>query len=182
MTPTNGKILVSVNMLQKSQMKIGDTLFKMAEKFDSNYREKSPVICKVEEGNEWVKEGQILIAHHNTFYHPSPYHLEDNLFSIPFGKNLFAVMHLDGSLSPICGNVLCDRVDIETNPPLPIEYRKKYIDRVIVTDGGWTMYKPNDILFTKPHSYYEIVYNVNGEEKRIHKCDSDMVLGVIKAK
>ncbi len=182
MTPTNDKILVSVNMTQKSEMKVGEVSLKMAHNFNTNFREKSPVICKVEEGNEYVREGQVLIAHHNLFYEPSPHLLEGNLFAIPFNKTLFAILHLDGSLSPICGNVLCDRVEIETTLPLPPELRKQYIDRVTVTDGGWTMYKTGDLLFTKPHSYYQIVYTVDGVESQIHKCDSDMVIGVVKAK
>jgi len=180
MTPANNKILVSCNISQKDTLKIGNVVLKTANPFNTNFREKSPVICQVEEGNEYVREGQVLIAHHNTFYTPSPYHLQDNLFAIPFGKTLFAILHLDGSLSPICGNILCDRVDIETAIPLPPELRKKYIDRVTVKDGGWTMYKQGDLVFTKPHSYYEIVYTIDGVERKIHKCDSDMVIGVAK--
>ena len=163
-------------------MVIGDTVLQMASLYETNYREKSPVICTVVEGNNFVKKGQFLLCHHNLFYLPSPYHLQDNLFAIPFSKVLFAIINMDGSLTPICGNLLCDRVEKPSLLPLPPEMREKYIDRVIVTDGGWSIYKPKDLLFTRPHSYYEIVYTINGEEKRVHKVDKDMVAAVIKAK
>lgn len=182
MTGANGKIIVSCNMSQKDTMVLEGRVFQTASLYETNYREKSPVLCKVQSGNEFVREGQILIVHHNTFYQPSPYYLEYNLFAIPFGKTIFAILNFDGSLTPVCGNVLCERIDIPTPFHVPSEERKKYIDRVIVKDGGWTAYKPNDILFTRPHSYYEIVYIVDGQERRTHKCDSEMVCGVIKAK
>lgn len=182
MNPVNGKIIVKCDNEQKSSIRIGDVEFKTAMGYETNYREKSPVICEVVDGNEFVKEGQVLLVHHNTFYLPSPYHLGDDLFSIPFAKTLFAIINTDGSLAPICENILCDRVNIPSILPVPPELQEKYIDRVKVIDGGWTNYKPNDLLFTRPHSYYEIVYHLNGEEKRIHKCHSEMICGVVKAK
>jgi hypothetical protein len=182
MEAVNGKILVRCDDGQKNRINIGGIEFSTAIGYEKNYREKSPVICEVVEGNEFVREGQVLLVHHNTFYLPSPYYIGDELFSIPFGSTLFAIINADGSLSPICGNLLCDRVNIPTELPVPPELQEKYIDRVVVKDGGWSIYKPNDLLFTRPHSYYEIVYNINGEEKRVHKCHKDMVCGVVKAK
>jgi hypothetical protein len=180
MKPCNNKILVSVNHSQKESIEIGGGLFSLANEYESNYREKSPVICTVIEGNDLVSKGDVLLCHHNLFYLPSPYHIQDDLFSVPFGKTLFAKVYSDGTLEPICGNMLCDRVDIETTIPLPPEQRKKHIDRVVVKNPGWTMYKKEQLLFTRPHSYYEIVYNFSGKETRVHKCDSEMVMGFIK--
>jgi len=180
MKPVNNKILVECKPDQKDTIEIGGNVFTTALNYDSNYRERSPVICKVVEGNEYIKSGDVLLCHHNLFYLPSPYHLYDDLFSIPFSNVLFAKVYSYGELEPICGNMLCDRVDIETAIPLPPEQRKQYIDRVQVTNSGWSNYKEGQLVFTRPHSYYEIVYNYNGQEKRVHKCDSEMVLGYLK--
>lgn len=177
-TPVNGKIVVSCNMKQKEEMTIAGVSIKCCHQYGTNYRERSPVVCVVEQGNKWVKTGEILLVHHNTLYTPSPYHLEGNLFSIPFAKTLFAKIGSEGQLEPICGNILCDRVDIETTFELPPDERKQHIDRVKVTDPGWTKYKIGQLLFTRPHSYYQIVYIWNGIETRVHKCHEEMVVGM----
>lgn len=179
MIPVNGKILVRCNMKQKNEMIVGGVRVRCAQNYQTNYRERSPVVCLVEKGNRQVNSGEIIIAHHNTFYTPSPYHLQDDLFAIPFAKTLFAKISIDGNLTPICGNILCDRVDIETPLPIPPEYRKKHIDRVTVTNPGSTLYKCGQLLFTRPHSYYEIVYMWNDIETRIHKVHEGMVVALI---
>lgn len=178
MTPLHDKILVSVNIEQKETMLVGGIEFKMANLFETNYREKNPVLCKVEVGNDIVQPGMVLVVHHNMF---SINFIQDNLFSIPFKKTIFGILNADGSIIPICGNLLCERVNIPSILEMPPELQEQYIDRVKVTDGGQTRYNPGDLLFTRPYSYYEIVYTVNGEQKRVHKCDSDMVCAVIRS-
>lgn len=182
MIATNDKLLVSVNLEQKEQMVVNGVILKTATNFDSNYRERSPVLCQLEEDVFFAKKGQILICHHNHFYQPSPYFVQDNLYSIPINKAIFGTLNMDGSINPVCGNILCERIPIPSLLEVSPELQEKYINRLKITNSGWTTYKPNDIIFTRPHAYYEIVYTVDNVEKRIHKCDSDMILGYIKAK
>jgi len=127
-----------------------------------------------------VDTGEILIVHHNTLYTPSPYHLGDNLFSIPSNsKILFAKLEEDLSLTPLLGHFFCERVEIPSDFPLPPEYIKHYDDRVRVTDPGQTRYKTGQLLFTRPFSYYEIVYIINNQQKRVIRCHEDMVVGYL---
>lgn len=182
MKSTIGRLLVSVNAEQKDKMTINGVMLKMAHLFENNYRERSPVICQAEEDTYFVKKGQLLICHHNHFYAPSPYFVQDNLYSIPIGKSIFCILNMDGSVNPICGNIICERVIIPSLLEVAPEIQEKYIDRLIVLDGGWTSYKKGDLVFTRPYSYYQIVYAVDEVEHRIHKCDSEMIMGVIKAK
>jgi hypothetical protein len=177
--PVNQKIIVRVNMKQKDEIKVGDTLVKMALKYEKNHREKSPVVAEVVHGNDLIKTGQIICTHHNHFYPPSPYFLYDDLFSIPCNKTIFGVFDSAGHLIPVCGNMVCQTVDIETPLPVPPEQRKKHIDRYVIQDPGWTVYKKEQTVFTRPYSGYEIVYVWQNIERRVIKVDSEMVCGVL---
>lgn len=179
MIPTNNKILVRVNMGQKDSMFVGGILMSTATKFEKNYREKSPVIAEVVDGNETIKTGDIIVCHHNHFYPPSPYNLQDDLYSIPFNRTILGKVNIDGTISAVCGNVFGDRVPIKTDLAQPPEYQKKYIDRILITDKGDTKYKEGQIAFCRPNAPYDIVYNFNGVEKRVTKVDSSQICGVL---
>jgi hypothetical protein len=176
----NSKIIVSVNPNQKDKLIVGGFEFQAANKYHTNYRYKSPTIAVVVEGNDFVKENDVLLCHHNLFYLPSPYHLTGDLFSIPFSKVLFAKILSNGDLIPICGNMICKEIPRETLLEMPPELKTFHKNRYEVIDGGWTIYKPKEIIFTRPSSGYEIVWNVNGVENKTIKVDSDMVCGVLK--
>lgn len=167
-----------MNMKQKNTLVIAGICFTVANLYQTNHREKEPVLGEIVEGNSDVKKGQVGIFHHNNYTPPSPFFLYDDLFSVPYNKTVFGILHQDGSIKPLCGNILCDRVEKEYSIYIPPEQREKHIDRVIVTNPGDTPYKAGQLLFTRPHAYYEIVYNVNGIEHRIHKVHAEMVVGV----
>lgn len=178
MKPANGKILVRVNMAQKNTLNIAGVTMKIANLFQTNHREKEPILGEVVKGNKVLTTGRIGIFHHNNFAPPSPFHLYDDIFSVPFNKTVFGILYSDGNIRPLCGNILCNRVDIESAIPLPAEQRKQHIDRVVVTNPGDTRYKAGQLLFTRPHAYYEIVYNIDGKEFRVHKIHEEMVVGI----
>lgn len=180
MTPVNGKIVVQVDMKQKDTFKLGDITVSTALKYETNYREKSPVVGLIVEGNRYVKPGEIAIFHHNHFYPPSPYFLMDDLFSVPFNQTVFGVLTDDGKISPMCGNLICERVEIPSFLALPVEQRKTYTDRARVIDAGTQPYKPGQLIFHKPSAGYDIVYNYNGVEIRVTKVHSDFIVGFVK--
>lgn len=178
--PVNGKIMVSVNMKQKDEAMIGGVKIKMALKFDNNFREKSPVIAKIEQGNGYLKTGELVICHHNHFYPPSPYFLYDCYYSIPVNHTIFAILHEDGTLTPTYGNILGAKIDIESAILLPPELRTQYKDRIRVIQTSNPKYKLGDILFTRPSAPYDIVYNFGGMIKRVTKIWDEMVCGVLR--
>jgi hypothetical protein len=180
MRAVNNKIIVRADVDQKNTFIVGDVEVMAAALFEKNYREKSPVICQVEQGNEIVTKDEILICHHNTFYLPSPYHLFDDRYSIPCNGNIvFCKLNVSGGyLIPIYGNFFCTKVDIETVIPLPPSQRSQYNDRVVVTDSGYTNFKEGQLLFTRPFAAYEIVYNWEGQRRRIFKCPDFAVSGM----
>lgn len=175
----NNKIIVRVDPTQKNEIKIGGVIMTTALLFEKNYREKSPVVGVIVQGNEFVKEGQVALFHHNHFYSPSPYHIEDDLFSVPFNKTLFGVLDEKGEIEPMCGNIICQREPIEYDLLVPVEERKTHIDRVLVINPGQTVYEWGQLIFHRPHAGYDIVYNWFGEERRKTKVHEDMVIGFV---
>lgn len=180
MKPTYGKIIVSVELNQKKDIVLNGVTLRNPIDFAVNYRERSPTIAVVVDGNEYVREGDMLITHHNLFQMPSPYHLYDDLFSVPFSKVMFAKVDTDGTIHPICGNIICSKILVETLLPVPTDQKKYHINKYIVEDGGWTMFKKGDMVLTRPHSGYDIIYFINGVHYQCTKVDSDMVCGVVK--
>jgi hypothetical protein len=182
MKVTDGRILVRVDMVQKDTMKIGEVLFRCAPKYETNYREKSPVIAQVVDATDRLNEGDFLLCHHNHFYTPSPYHLQDDLYSIPANHTIFAILRPSGELSPVYGNVLASKVEIASLLPIPPEFREYHKDRGLILDGGWTEFQPGDLVFTRPSAIYEIVYNFGLIEHRICKINSEMICAVVEKK
>lgn len=178
-TPVNGKIIVSVNMKQKDEMKVGDIIIKMGLKFENNHREKSPVIAKVEQGNDYLKPGDLIICHHNHYYPPSPYFLYECYYSIPVNHTIFAILHSDGTLTPTYGNILGQKVDIESTILLPVDQRTQYKDRIKIVQSSNPNYSKDQIIFTRPSAPYDIVYNFGGIIKRVTKVWDQMVCGIL---
>lgn len=180
MKARNDRVIVRVNLAQKNVMDVGGVEVLTATNYETNYREKAPVIAEVMIGNDKLQEGEFILTHHNHFYGTSPYHLYDEIFSIPTNHTIFAILSPCGELFPVYGNVLASKVEIETPLPVPAEYRKFHRDRGIILDGGWTDFKEGDLVFTRPDSLYEIVYIWANQERRICKINSEMICAVIK--
>ena len=180
MKPANNKIVVKVNMAQKNTLIIAGVTMKIANLYQTNHREKEPILAEIVEGNKVLRPGGVGIFHHNNFAPPSPFYLYDDLFSVPYNKTVFGILYSDGNIRPLCGNMLCDRMDIETTIALPPEQREKHLDRVIITNPGNTHYKAGQLLFTRPYAFYEIVYNIDGTEFRVHKIHEDNVVGMLE--
>lgn len=178
MKSVNHKILVKADVTQKNQMVINGVTFKTAPLFDSNFREKSPTIAQVINGNQFVKSGDVIICHHNTFYLPSPFHVENDTFSIPFDKIVFGTLDENGNINPLCGNILCHRIQ-KKEDNVPLEFRKKYIDRAVVFNGTGTPYKEGQTILHRLNAGYDIVYNINSIEKRVTKVHESQVVGIL---
>jgi len=182
MGTVNQRVIVRVDMTQKNTMLVGGVQVMTALKYETNYREKSPVIAQVVEGNEHLAVGSYLLCHHNHFYDRSPYYLYDDLYSIPANHTIFAVMRSSGKLSPVYGNVLAEKVPVETAIPIPAESRTYHKDRGLILQGGWTKFRPGDMVFTRPSAIYEIVYIWGEEKKTVCKINSTMICAVVTRK
>jgi len=180
MKSVNGKILVRSNVDQKSEMVINGVRLKTAALFDTNFREKSPTIAEVVTGNRFLKEGDIILCHHNTFYLPSPFHVENDIFSIPYDKIVFGTLDENGNIRPLNGNVICQRILIDNRTEIPIQYRKTFIDRATVLDARWTPYKKGQTILHRLNAGYDIVYNLGGTEHRVTKVHESQIVGILE--
>lgn len=180
MKAVHDRVIVRVNMAQKDKMIIAGIIVSCAQKYQINHREKSPVIAEVVEGNRFLATGDFILCHHNHFYPPSPYFLQDDLYSIPANHTIFAKLLPDGELEPVYGNVLAHKVEIESILPIPVEHKTYHKNRGKIIHGGWTKFKPGDLVFTRPSAPYDIVYIFGDIEKRVTKINGSMICAVVK--
>lgn len=180
MIPVNNKIIVKCDINQKNTILISGSVFRLANLYEQNYRVKSPTIATVVEGNSFLRNGDILLCHHNLYFLPSPYHLGNDLFSVPFSKVLFAKILQDGELMPICGNIFGERIPKKYSIPIPPDKMEKYNDRMIISNPGYTRFKVGQTVFARPSSCYDIIYNWENEQKTVTKISEDMLTGIMK--
>lgn len=173
------RILVRVNTEQKEYANIGGVECFLAQKYNPNNREKSPVLAYVIVGNDEIKEGFFIITHHNYFVEYSPFHVDADIYSIPYSENIFVVIDSEGNAAPVCGNITAERIEENEAIGMADPKRLHYHDRVRVLSGACGFKKDDEIL-TLPFSDYEILYNWNGIEKRIIRVYSKNIVAVLK--
>jgi hypothetical protein len=173
--PVKGNIIVSVNLSQKEEA----GFLKTGKNYNENFRERNPVIALVERGTEEIPTGSHIVCNYSHFDLESPLQISDNLFSIPVNEEIFAIVKEDGTLQPILGNVLVERITKETKIELPEELKKPHINRGILLTDTETI-KAGQFVFWLPYSDYEICYNWYGEEKRAIKVLETEIVGYLK--
>ena len=180
MIPTRKGIIVRCDPDQKELISVGGKSFKCALKFATNYREKSETLAVVVQGSGQISEGSIIVAHHTLFYGESPWALGDGLFSIPVNDNIFAIIDEDGNPHCIGNNILAQRIIPELSHfTMPESYKKSYKDRVVILEN-YREFKKGQQVFTLNMADYEIVYNWNGEERRVIKIKYQDIVAILK--
>lgn len=168
------RILVEVNMDQK----LWNDGLMTAKEYQGNYRERQPVMCKVIQGNEMVKRGLILLAHHNFFNENSPYRVVGNTYAINTNEYIFARLDVIGNAHSMFGNIIAERIEIPDPEGLevPEQYKKFYPDRVrVISDGcGFVV---GQLLFIVKFADYEIVYNWQGSERKVIRVKRSDIVG-----
>jgi len=173
------QIIVSVDLAQKEQARIGNNTILTGRRYSANFREKNPVVCQIVEGTDELPAGKWLVCNYCYFDWGSQYHISDNLYSIPIDQELFAFIEGDGELTPICGNLLVERVDKETKIELPPELKKQFWDRGIVKNvsTGNTLPQIGQFIFWLFAADYGIWYTWNGIERERIKIHESEIIG-----
>jgi hypothetical protein len=180
MVATNDKIIVKVNPNEKNSTIIGDSKFLLAKEYNTNYRERNPVVCEVIKGNGKLKDGSFILVHHNSFSEHSPHYLGDNLYSLAYNKSIFCRLDEQGNAHSMCGNIVVENILVEwVAVEVAAFYQKHYTNRAKVVSNGYG-FKKDDILLFWDMGNYEIIYNWKGEERRVVKVFKDDIVGVLK--
>lgn len=193
------RILVKAYMEQKDTITIKgaggkDIQLWMGKRYMSNFREKNPVICEVIDNNSkysYIDEGDLLLVHHNYLADPltNPYCIEFDvetqigLFIIPAGRNIFAKLRADGTISPICHNVIAERYEQVIHSKfiiIPDSVKKNYNDRVKVLAIAPEVegIKPGETVLILDKADYEICYTFNNQEYTAIKVWMEDILAV----
>lgn len=172
MKALKSRILVRVDMSQKDMS--GD--FFTAKEFNTNHRDRHPVLCESLQDNGVLKKGDLLLVHHNFFYEGSPYQMSGDVFSLILNRQIFARLDKDGYAHSVCGNLMAERIPIPSTLELPPDYQKYYNDRVRIISAAEGYHKGQTLL-CYPFADYEIIYNWKGEERRVIKVWKEDVCG-----
>jgi hypothetical protein len=182
MRPAGGKILVNVNPGQKGEILLGGKRLMTALKFATNYREKSPVMAFVAEAAHGLKVGTPLVVHHNRFHEHSAYLLDEGLFAIPYNESIFFRIDENGDPHSMHHNIICERIPKPEGVLVtPASLKKNYTDRVRVLSNGYG-YKKGQEIYTKIMADYEVIYNWNGQERRVIKVVSSDIVAILLKK
>lgn len=176
MTPKLNNIIVSVNPNQKDEVNIGQNTLKTGKNYNENFREKNPVIAYVIGGSKEIPSGSYIVCNYSYFDEQSPFEIEPGYYSIPINEEIFAIVNEDGSLNPVCGNVLVIGMNKDSLINLPEELVKEQVNQGFAVSGTYN----GKHIFFLPYSNYEIVYQWNGDERRVIKVHETEITGYLK--
>ncbi len=179
MIPPQGHITVKVDLQQKDETTIGGSNIKTGRNYNENFRERNPVIAEVVDGLGEIKTGCFIVCNYNYFDTDSPLQITDNIFAIPVNEEIFAIVREDGTLKPVCGNILVERVTKETKIELPEELKKPHTNQGIVSVNS-EGYFNGQYIFWLQMADYEIVYQWKGVEHRAIKVHKSEIVGYLK--
>lgn len=179
MIPPTNHIIVRVDLSQKDEETIGGVMLMTGKKYNDNFRERNPVIAYVEQGVDGIPAGSHVVCNYSFFDLESPLQMSDNQFSVPVTEEIYAIVREDGTLNPIGGNVLVERLTKQASIDIPDELKKPYINRgVLLTSTDKC--NSGQYIFWLPYSDYEIVYNWKGQERRALKIHKSEIVGYLK--
>ncbi len=194
MHPLKSKVLVSVNLTQKSDYEIelieGVNIW-MDSNFGADGRIASPSVAMVVEPGESVEgllKGDFILCHHNAFNMGS---LSGNLVGNTGEKdeNGFALFVInpdmiyirirEGVLMPMDGYMIAERIKQEQKSVIIVESKNEPCRFKVLNVGeGCEPVKEGDIVHCFKFSDYEIVYNLDKKRHSVIRIKIDDVLGI----
>ena len=199
MKALRNKILVKSYANQKEAIQIKGEGGKVIElwvgkKFATNHREKNPVICTVVDNAskyDYIKEGDTLLVHHNLLsdWKTNPYCIEydvetgEGLYSFHADKSVFCKLNEDGSVLPVCGNIVAERIanPIKSILHIPDTVKQEYKDRVKVLSVSPEVegIYPDQVVQILQYADYEICYTWDKKDYSAIKVFSEEIIGIV---
>jgi hypothetical protein len=161
----------------------------IGRRYSENSREQNPVVCEVlSKGADCdeIEVGDLLIVHHNVLTNEACIIERDTeqqftIFSIYCDNTIYAKINPDGSLIPVNGNYIAERI---SKPPVsnfiiaPFEetVETQFIIKAVPKNPD---VKVGDKVICYKYSDYEMVYHFNNEEKRAVRIWKEDMLGIM---
>lgn len=174
--PLLGSIIVSCETNQKEEALIGGNLLKTGKNYNENFRERNPVVAFVVNGTKEIPQGSHIICNYSHFDLESPYEYSKGMYSIPVDEEIYAIVNTDGNLTPVCGNVLVEKIMRTNRIDIPEDFKKEQINQGIALTGEYKGQR----IFWLPFSNYTICYNWNDEERTAIKIYEKEITGCLK--
>lgn len=193
MKPLKNKVLVSVNLTQKSDYEIeltkGINLW-MDSNFGADGRITNPCIATVVEpgGTEGLTSGDIILCHHNTFNMGA---ISGNLLGDTKEKdekghslfvidpNLIYIRIRNGEFIPMDGYLIVERIkQAQGSIIIKPDSNEPNRFKVAKVGEGCEPVKEGDIVVCFKYSDYEIEYNLDKKKHSVIRVKIDDVLGI----
>jgi len=199
MRATPGKVLVWVDMQQKSDARValGATGVELIvnSAFGSDGIVKNPSLCRAARAHKGIEEGELLLVHHNTFDMVSrgeqddegnwghPYKLGDTGVREGEGRECTWLFSIDESMVQLRLNnegdvagvmegwVLVDRCKSERTIKAGLQVERPYLQNI------WRRVDDGKLLITYKHSGNEVKWTFGGRQRSAWKLKDVDVLG-----
>lgn len=179
MKPIGKRIIAKFDLQQKETLQYGSLRLFIPNKsgHNENAREGYPTCAEIIDGGKsGLKKGDIAVFVHTILENNSSW-IEKNdnhvTLTLPYDGSITIYGKLDknGDVVPMFGNLVCKRIEkpsISNIIITPDAYKKTedYKAQVIRVSKGSDIKVGSTVLYYR-YSDYELVYNVNGEEKRV---------------
>jgi hypothetical protein len=167
----------------------------MGRQYDENNRRRNPVLCEVVDNNSkygYIKKGDMLLVHHNYLSggEANPFCLEYDIesgvgiYSFLASNNIFCVLKKDGTVTPVCENILAERLPNAITSSfivIPDTVKQEHGDRVRVLAVSPEVEGVNigDTVLILNKADYEICYSWNKKDYSVIKVFKEDIVGVL---
>lgn len=200
MTPLKNKILVSVNMNQKSdyEIEVGGLILWVDSNWGADNRISKPTVARVESvgaGVNGLKSGDLVLCHHNAFAGgavsgalPGDTGEKDgkgNRLVVINAGMVYVKLDKDLKAFPMDGYLTAERVKKEEysgliiTPEIAVK-NDTHRFKVLEVGIGCEPVKKNDTVICFKHADYEINYNLNKKLYSVIRIRIDDVLAIEK--
>jgi co-chaperonin GroES (HSP10) len=174
MKPIGNKILIKADREQKSKMRYGTLELYMPpnrDKLSENGRETNPVVAEVISGKGF-EGGEMIVLHHNIISNLALLvEKKDNynIMAIPVDRWIIGKLDADGNIIPLNGNLTIKRKEEKLQSIfiiIPDGVGKKDNNVGTVINSSLNAVPVGSQVLFHTYSDYEVVYFVNGQERR----------------
>lgn len=157
----------------------------LGRKYGENNREINPTVAEVVSVGDEITDvelGDKLILHHNLIMNEANYIDKQGQYvwlGIPYNELVYAKIAYDGTLIPLKGTLIGERIVKEKVSEFEYEEKTEPMKfKILTTPEGYDDVKAGDTILAYKLSDYEMVYHHDNRECRAIRISTDDVLGI----